>query len=88
MNGHRQTGPTGPFRANTGSGHPYSITSSARPSNVAGISMPGALAAPTRLVAFALPADAAAQSDGRPRLRPLTGRPAPPLFPARHSAES
>jgi hypothetical protein len=53
--------------------------------------MPGALAAPTSLVvpfSFALPADKAAQSDCRPRLRPLTGRPAPPLFPARISSES
>ena len=44
----------------SGSGQPYSITSSARPSNVAGISMPSALAAPTSLVvpfSFALPAD-------------------------------
>src|ERR1700686_4972513 len=34
----------GPVRAINGSRQPYSITSSARPSNVAGISMPSALA--------------------------------------------
>jgi hypothetical protein len=49
MNGHRRTGSTGPFRAITGlmhrsKQHLYSITSSARLSDVAGISMPSALA--------------------------------------------
>jgi hypothetical protein len=50
INGHHLTSPVGPFRAINGSRQPYSITSSARPSNIAGISMPSALAAPTSLV--------------------------------------
>jgi hypothetical protein len=67
-----------------GSRQPYSITSSARPSNVAGISMPSALAAPTSLVVpffIHIAGPRTAQSDCRPRLRPLMGCPAPPLVP-------
>jgi hypothetical protein len=47
INGHRQTGQVGPVRATTGlmhrsKQHRYSITSSARSSNVDGISSPSA----------------------------------------------
>src|SRR6266403_5321038 len=74
-----------PVRAINGSRQPYSITSSARPSNVAGISMPSALAAPTSLavpffIHIAGPTRTA-QSECRPRLRPLMGCSAPPLVP-------
>jgi hypothetical protein len=68
-----------------GGRQPYSITSSARPSNVAGVSMPSALAAPTSLVVPVFHSHCrptrTAQSDSRPRLRPLMGRLAPPRVP-------
>jgi hypothetical protein len=44
INGHRQTGPVGPVRAMSGSERTYSITSSARASNVGGTVRPRALA--------------------------------------------
>jgi hypothetical protein len=43
-NGHKRTGPVGPFGAKPGSRITYSITSSARPISGSGISRPSALA--------------------------------------------
>jgi len=44
INGHHQTGPVGPVRANNGSHKSHSITSSACASIVAGTSTPSAFA--------------------------------------------